>query len=86
MGINLCGPDQAIGTLSGVEGQTAAIARAVYFGTIVLILDEPTSGLGECQTADILSTVGRVRKQGIGMVFINLNVRQALAVGHRFTC
>ncbi|QRZ14773.1 sugar ABC transporter ATP-binding protein [Paracoccus methylovorus] len=85
MGINLRGPDQAVGTLSGGERQTVAIARAVYFGAKVLILDEPTSALGVRQTANVLGTIDRVRKQGIGVVFITHNVRHALAVGDRFT-
>ena len=85
MGINLRGPDQAVGTLSGGERQTVAIARAVYFGAKVLILDEPTSALGVRQTANVLATVDKVRKQGIGVVFITHNVRHALAVGDRFT-
>ncbi|UIK08516.1 ATP-binding cassette domain-containing protein [Neorhizobium galegae] len=85
MGINLRGPDQAVGTLSGGERQTVAIARAVYFGAKVLILDEPTSALGVRQTANVLATIKRVRAQGIGVVFISHNVRHALAVGDRFT-
>lgn len=85
MGINLRGPDQAVGTLSGGERQTVAIARAVYFGAKVLILDEPTSALGVRQTSNVLATVIRVRNQGIGVVFITHNVRHALAVGDRFT-
>ncbi|MGU9961514.1 MAG: ATP-binding cassette domain-containing protein [Candidatus Puniceispirillales bacterium WSBS_2018_MAG_OTU23] len=85
MGINLRGPDQAVGTLSGGERQTVAIARAVYFGAKVLILDEPTSALGVRQTANVLSTVDKVRKQGIAVVFITHNVRHAMAVGDRFT-
>lgn len=85
MGINLRGPDQAVGTLSGGERQTVAIARAVYFGAKVLILDEPTSALGVRQTANVLATIARVRKQGIAVVFITHNVRHALAVGDRFT-
>ncbi|MFK7942554.1 MAG: ATP-binding cassette domain-containing protein [Paracoccaceae bacterium] len=85
MGINLRGPDQAVGTLSGGERQTVAIARAVYFGAKVLILDEPTSALGVRQTSNVLATVDRVRKQGIGVVFITHNVRHAMAVGDRFT-
>ena len=75
MGINLRGPDQAVGTMSGGERQTVAIARAVYFGAKVLILDEPTSALGVRQTSNVLATVDRVRKQGIGVVFITHNVR-----------
>ncbi|MGC1496010.1 MAG: ATP-binding cassette domain-containing protein [Sulfitobacter sp.] len=85
MGINLRGPDQAVGTLSGGERQTVAIARAVHFGAKVLILDEPTSALGVRQTANVLATIDRVRKQGIAVVFITHNVRHAMAVGDRFT-
>ncbi|MEX0365548.1 ATP-binding cassette domain-containing protein [Ruegeria sp. HKCCD8929] len=85
MGINLRGPDQAVGTLSGGERQTVAIARAVHFGAKVLILDEPTSALGVRQTSNVLATIDKVRKQGIGVVFITHNVRHAMAVGDRFT-
>ena len=85
MGISLREPDQAVGTLSGGERQTVAISRAVHFGAKVLILDEPTSALGVRQTANVLSTIDRVRKQGVGIVFITHNVRHAMAVGDRFT-
>ncbi len=85
MGISLRGPDQAVGTLSGGERQTVAIARAVHFGAKVLILDEPTSALGVRQTANVLATIDKVRKDGIAVVFITHNVRHALAVGDRFT-
>ncbi|MCK8462925.1 ATP-binding cassette domain-containing protein [Aliiroseovarius sp. S1339] len=85
MGISLRGPDQAVGTLSGGERQTVAIARAVHFGAKVLILDEPTSALGVRQTANVLATVDKVRKQGIAVVLITHNVRHAMAVGDRFT-
>jgi simple sugar transport system ATP-binding protein len=84
-GINLRGPDQAVGTLSGGERQTVAIARAMYFGAKVLILDEPTSALGVRQTSNVLATVDKVRNDGIAVVFITHNVRHALAVGDLFT-
>lgn len=85
MGINLRAPDQAVGTLSGGERQTVAIARAVHFGAKILILDEPTSALGVRQTSNVLATIDKVRKQGVGVVFISHNVRHAMAVGDRFT-
>ena len=85
MGINLRSAGQAIGTLSGGERQTVAIARAVYFGAKVLILDEPTSALGVRQTANVLATIDKVRKRGIAVVFITHNVRHAMAVGDAFT-
>ena len=46
IGIQIRDPGQLVGTLSGGERQTLAIARAEYFGARVLILDEPTSALG----------------------------------------
>ena len=85
MGIQLREPDQAVGTLSGGERQTVAIARAVYFGAKILILDEPTSALGVLQTQNVLRTIDKVRKKGIGVIFITHNVRHAFAVGDRFT-
>lgn len=85
MGIHLREPNQAVGTLSGGERQTVAIARAVYFGARVLILDEPTSALGVRQTSNVLSTIDKVRNNGIGVIFITHNVRHAMAVGDRFT-
>jgi simple sugar transport system ATP-binding protein len=85
MGIRLREPGQAVGTLSGGERQTVAISRAVYFGAKVLILDEPTSALGVRQTSNVLATIDKVRKAGIGVVFISHNVRHAMAVGDRFT-
>ena len=84
MGINLRGPDQAVGTLSGGERQTVAISRAVHFGAKVLILDEPTSALGVRQTSNVLATIDKVRKEGVAVVFITHNVRHALAVGGSF--
>jgi simple sugar transport system ATP-binding protein len=85
MGIDLRSPEQAVGTLSGGERQTIAIARAVYFGAKVLILDEPTSALGVRQTSNVLATINKVRKAGVAVVFISHNIRHALAVGDRFT-
>ncbi|MDC0971322.1 ATP-binding cassette domain-containing protein, partial [Alphaproteobacteria bacterium] len=49
LGIDVADPNQPIGTLSGGQRQTLAIARAIYFGAKVLILDEPTSALGQKQ-------------------------------------
>jgi simple sugar transport system ATP-binding protein len=85
IGIDLRDPDEPVGTMSGGERQSLAIARAVYFGAKVLILDEPTSALGVRQTSIVLKYIAQLREQGIGIIFITHNVRHALAVGDRFT-
>ncbi|MDP6166700.1 MAG: ATP-binding cassette domain-containing protein [Gammaproteobacteria bacterium] len=85
IGIDVRDPDQAVGTLSGGERQTVAIARAVHFGAKVLILDEPTSALGVAQTSMVLKYIDKVRKNGLAVILITHNVRHAYAVGDRFT-
>jgi simple sugar transport system ATP-binding protein len=85
IGIDIRDPNQAVGTLSGGERQTVAIARSVYFGAKILILDEPTSALGVRQTSMVLKYTHTVKQKGLGVIFITHNVRHAYAVGDRFT-
>jgi simple sugar transport system ATP-binding protein len=84
MGIDLRDVDQPIGTLSGGERQSVAIARAVYFGARVVILDEPTSALGVKQAGVVLKYIARARDNGLGVVFITHNPHHAYPVGDRF--
>jgi simple sugar transport system ATP-binding protein len=84
MGIDIRDPDQPVGTLSGGERQSVAIARAVYFGARVLILDEPTSALGVKQAGVVLKYVLQARDRGVAVIFITHNPHHAYPVGNRF--
>jgi simple sugar transport system ATP-binding protein len=84
MGIDIRDPDQAVGTLSGGERQSVAIARAVYFGARVLILDEPTSALGVKQAGVVLKYIVQARDRGVAVIFITHNPHHAYPVGDRF--
>jgi simple sugar transport system ATP-binding protein len=84
MGIDIRDPDQPVGTLSGGERQSVAIARAVHFGARVLILDEPTSALGVRQAGVVLRYIAQARDRGVGVVFITHNPHHAFPVGDRF--
>jgi simple sugar transport system ATP-binding protein len=84
MGIDIRDPDQPVGTLSGGERQSVAIARAVYFGARLLILDEPTSALGVKQAGVVLRYIVQARDRGLGVVFITHNPHHAYPVGDRF--
>jgi len=85
IGIEIRDTDQAVGTLSGGERQTLAIARAEHFGARVLILDEPTSALGVKEAAIVLRHVIAARNRGLGVIFITHNVQHALPIGDTFT-
>ena len=84
MGIDIRDPDQPVGTLSGGERQSVAIARAVHFGARVLILDEPTSALGVRQAGVVLRYIAQARDRGVGVVFITHNPHHAFPVADRF--
>ncbi|MCC6615853.1 MAG: sugar ABC transporter ATP-binding protein [Anaerolineae bacterium] len=85
MGIDIRDPEQAVGTLSGGERQSVAIARAVYFGAKVLILDEPTSALGVKQAGTVLRYIAKARSQGVAVIFITHNPHHAYPIGDKFT-
>ncbi len=84
MGIDIRDTEQPVGTLSGGERQSVAIARAGYFGAKVLILDEPTSALGVKQSGVVLRRIVEARKLGLAVIFITHNPSHAYPVGNRF--
>jgi len=85
MGIVLDDLDQPIGTLSGGQRQSVAIARAVHFGARVLVLDEPTAALGVRQSGVVLKYIAAARERGLGVVFITHNPHHAYMVGDHFS-
>ncbi|GAA1933172.1 ATP-binding cassette domain-containing protein [Streptantibioticus ferralitis] len=85
MGIVLDDLEQPIGSLSGGQRQSVAIARAVYFGARVLILDEPTAALGVKQSGVVLKYIAAARDRGLGVIFITHNPHHAYMVGDHFT-
>ncbi len=86
LGIDVADPNQPIGTMSGGQRQTLAIARAIYFGANVLILDEPTSALGQKQQMEVLRMIKRVQGLGnIAIILITHNDLHAKLIADRFT-
>ncbi|HEV2127289.1 MAG TPA: ATP-binding cassette domain-containing protein, partial [Thermomicrobiales bacterium] len=85
MGIAIRDTSQPVGTLSGGERQSVAIARAVYFGARILILDEPTAALGVKEAGVVLRYIARAREQGLGVIFITHNAHHAWTIGDTFT-
>ena len=86
IGIKIEDPEQPVGTMSGGQRQTLAIARPIYFGAKVLILDEPTSALGQKQQMEVLKTIKKVQQLGnIAIILITHNEIHARLIADRYT-
>ena len=82
--VNLSMPhDRKVGSLSGGQRQTIAIARSLIGQPKVVLLDEPTAALGVAQKVEVLKLIRRLADRGIGVVVISHNISEVLEVSDR---
>ena len=74
---------QLAGSLSGGEQQMCAIGRALMARPRLLMLDEPTLGLAPVLVGKIFETVRTINADGVTVLLVEQNVRQALTVADR---
>lgn len=65
--------------------QMIAIARAVDMKCQVLILDEPTSSLDDEEVEKLFVLMRRLKKEGVGIIFVTHFLEQVYAVCDRIT-
>lgn len=83
IGLSIRNVDQPVGTLSGGERQSIAIARAVYFQSKLLILDEPTSALSVKESRKVLHYIEQAKASQVAVVVISHNIHSLHAVVDR---
>jgi ABC-type sugar transport system ATPase subunit len=69
--------------LSGGQRQAVSIARAVLWGSHIVVMDEPAAALGVKQTELVLSFVERLKSHGVAVIFISHNMQHVLRVADR---
>ncbi|WP_031497448.1 LPS export ABC transporter ATP-binding protein [Bryobacter aggregatus] len=69
--------------LSGGERRRVEIARSLVIEPSFLLLDEPFSGIDPIQVLELQKIISDLKRQGIGILMTDHNVRETLAVTDR---
>ncbi len=75
--------NQNVGELSGGQRQQVAFGRALMTQPKILMLDEPTAGVSPKVMDDLFSRIIQVGKTGVGILMVEQNAKQALAIADR---
>ena len=74
---------QPVWQMSGGERQMVAMGRALMVEPKLLMLDEPTAGLSPLFMDQVFEQVKQINALGIGILMVEQNAKQALAVSDR---
>jgi D-xylose transport system ATP-binding protein len=74
---------QPVGSLSGGQRQSVAVAKAVMWNSKLVMLDEPTAALGVVPTRMVLDLVRRLRDRGLAVMMISHNLNDVFEVADR---
>jgi ABC-type branched-subunit amino acid transport system ATPase component len=75
--------DAPAGLLSGGQQQMLVLGRALMTGARLVLLDEPSLGLAPLLVAEVFEMLKTFRADGVTIVLVEQNARQALAVADR---
>ena len=71
--------------LSIAERQAIEIAKALSIDARVLVMDEPTSAISSREIDRLFEIVGRLKKQGVAILFISHFIDEILGLGDEVT-
>jgi len=74
---------QMVRTMSGGEQQMVALGRALMSEPEILLLDEPSLGLSPLVCKEVFASLARVRATGVGVLLVEQNAKQSLAISDR---
>jgi len=78
-------PDQTVGALTVGNRQRVEILRALSHDARILIMDEPTAALTESDVTRLFDVVRRLKRRGVGVVYISHRLDEIFAIADRVT-
>jgi rhamnose transport system ATP-binding protein len=78
-------PDQTVGALTVGNRQRVEILRALSHDARILIMDEPTAALTESDVTRLFDVVRRLKRRGVGIVYISHRLDEIFAIADRVT-
>lgn len=81
--VHLADLDTRVGSLSGGQQQSVAIARALLFNPKVLLFDEPTAALGAREVARVLELIREQKRAGRIVIFVSHRLNDVFEVSDR---
>jgi ABC-type sugar transport system ATPase subunit len=82
-GIRIADMRASLRKLSGGQRQGVAIARAVGWGSKLIVMDEPTAALGVRETGEVEDIIRRLKGEGISVLIVSHNLRQVFDLADR---
>ena len=80
-----CDPGARVGDLTPGQRQLVEIARALRLQARVLIMDEPTSSLTQREAERLFEAVGRLKRDGVAVVYISHRLAEVERIADRVT-
>jgi simple sugar transport system ATP-binding protein/ribose transport system ATP-binding protein len=78
-------PSAIVGSLGAAQKQMVEIARAVHHKAQVIIFDEPTATLTPEEKSYFFKLIGKLKQEGVSIVFISHALEEALQIADRIT-
>lgn len=83
LGAHLPSINRPVGSFSGGQQQTVAIARALTFNPKLVIMDEPTAALAVREVQSVLELIRSLKAHGISVILISHRLNDVLSVTDR---
>jgi ribose transport system ATP-binding protein len=78
-------PETRVDQLAPGRRQLVEVARALAFKARILIMDEPTSSLTQSETERLFEVVGRLKREGVAVVYISHRLAEVQRIADRVT-